>query len=215
MTATSSAEEHLNFGALTRRVAKLEAEAEIARRLAAFETLAPDRVRIYRFIESEAASFPIRSLCRVTKVSPSAYYAWRSRSEQASAALVQEAALANQIFDIWQHSRHRYGAPRVTAALLKAGAVTNEKRVARLMAELGIANKSGRRKLHTTMRDLTATPAPDMVERDFTAEAPDELWLGDIKCRRRHLMSYADHGTMPTLLATGYVKGAFWAGWSA
>jgi transposase InsO family protein len=68
----------------------------------------------------------------------------------------------------------------VTAALLKAGVEVNEKRVARLMAELGIAGKCGRRKLRTTRRDPAATPAADLVERDFTADAPDELWVGDI-----------------------------------
>jgi transposase InsO family protein len=67
----------------------------------------------------------------------------------------------------------------VTAALLKAGVKVNEKRVARLMAEMGIAGKCGRKKLRTTERDPAATPAGDLVERDFTADGPDELWVGD------------------------------------
>ena len=158
----------------------MEAEAEIARRLAGFEMPGPERERIYRFIESEMAMFAVRTLCKVAKVSPSAYYAWRSRPEGPSEALLEEAGLADRIFDIWRRSRGRYGAPRVTAALLKAGVKANEKRVARLMAELGIAGKSGRRKLRTTWRDPAAMPASDMVERDFTAETPDELWVGDI-----------------------------------
>jgi transposase InsO family protein len=165
---------------LGRRVAQLETEAEIARRLAGFEHRGPERERIYRFIESEIDSFAVKTLCKVTKVSRSAYYAWRSRGDGPSEGLIDEAILANRIFDIWRRSRRRYGAPRVTAALLKAGVKTNEKRVARLMAELGIAGKCGRRKLRTTWRDKQATPAVDLVERDFTAEAPDELWVGDI-----------------------------------
>lgn len=165
---------------LVARVAQLEAEAEIARRLAGFEAPGPERERLYRFIESEAANFAVRTLCQVTRVSSSAYYAWRSRGEGPSEALIDEAVLADRIFDIWRRSRGRYGAPRVTAALLKAGVRVNEKRVARLMGELGIAGKCGRRKLRTTWRDKAATPADDLVERDFSAEAPDELWVGDV-----------------------------------
>jgi transposase InsO family protein len=165
---------------LARRVAQLEAEAEIARRLAGFSSRGPERQRIYRFIESAAADFAVRTLCQVAKASSSAYYAWRSRGEEPSATLIDEAHLANRIFDIWRRSRGRYGAPRVTAALLKAGVKVNQKRVARLMAELGIAGKCGRRKMRTTWPDKTAAPAADLVERDFTADAPDELWVGDI-----------------------------------
>jgi HTH-like domain/Integrase core domain len=165
---------------LSRRVAQLEAEAEIARRLAGFSSPGSERERIYRFIESEAGRFAVRTLCRVAQVSSSAYYAWRARGEGPSEALIDEAHLANRIFDIWRRSRSRYGAPRITAALVKAGVKLNEKRVARLMAELGIAGKCGRRKLRTTWRDKKATPAADMVQRDFTADQPDELWVGDV-----------------------------------
>jgi transposase InsO family protein len=179
VTAVSSGEGQ-RVRELARRVAELEAEAEIARRLAGFDVPGPPRQRIYRFIESETGQFAVRTLCRVAQVSPSAYDGWRGRGEGPSEALVDEAMLANRIFDIWRRSRGRYGAPRVTATLLRAGATVNEKRVARIMVELGVAGKCGRRKVRTTWRDHTATPAPDLVERDFTADAPDELWVGDI-----------------------------------
>jgi len=122
---------------LARRVGRLEAEAEIARRLAGFRSPGPERLRIYRFVESESADFAVRTLCKVVAVSSSACYAWRSRGEGPSEKLIDEAHLANRIFDVWCRSRGRYGAPRVSAALLKAGVKVNEKRVARLMAELG------------------------------------------------------------------------------
>ena len=167
-------------GELTRRVGVLEDEAEIGRRLANFDERGLARVRMYRFVESETANFAVRTLCRVVGVSTSAYYAWRARGEAPPQALIDAAHTANQVFDIWCGSRGRYGAPRVTAALAKAGVTVNEKRVARLMVELGVAGKSGRRKLRTTRRDPAATPAADLVERDFTADRPDELWVGDI-----------------------------------
>ena len=67
-----------------------------------------------------------------------------------------------------------------TAALAKAGVEVNEKRVARLMAELGITGRCGRRKIRTTWRDKRQQAAIDLVLRHFTAAAPDEIWVGDI-----------------------------------
>jgi len=107
-------------------------------------------------------------------------YAWLGRGDGPDEATVEEAQLGNRIYDIWRRSRRRYGAPRVTAALWKQEVTVNEKRVARLMVELGIAGKCGRRKVRTTRRDPAARPAADLVERDFSADQPDELWLGDV-----------------------------------
>lgn len=165
---------------LRRQVATLSAEAEIARRLAAFEEGGTGRRRTYRFIAAETANFTLATLCRVCGVARSAYYAWVAKGEGPSDALVEEAYLAKRIYDIWAASRRRYGVPRVTAALWRTGDRTNAKRVARLMGELGIAGICGRRKLRTTRQDPSARPAGDLVERDFSAERPDELWVGDL-----------------------------------
>jgi putative transposase len=166
---------------LRREIFRLETEAEIARRLADFGDGGPDaRYRIYRFIAREQVNFPVTTLCRVCCVSRSAYYAWVKKGEAPSDATVDEAYLANAIFDIWTTSRRRYGAPRVTAALWKQGEPVPEKRVARLMAEIGIAGICGRKKVRTTRRDPEARPAADLVERDFSADAPTALWLSDV-----------------------------------
>jgi transposase InsO family protein len=165
---------------LRRRVADLEAEREIVRRLAAFDAGPAGRERMYRFIRYESADFSVAKLCQVCGVARSAYYDWLGHQGGPSEALVEEAYLANRIFDVWRRSRRRYGVPRVTAALRKQGLELNEKRVARLMGELGIAGRCGRRKIRTTWRDPAAQPAADLVERDFTADEPDELWVGDI-----------------------------------
>jgi transposase InsO family protein len=168
------------MGALRRRVAQLEAEAEIARRLAAFDERGPERERLYRCIEAEAASFAVVVLCQVCGVARSAYYAWRARGDGPDEATLEEAYLAKRVHDVWRASRRRYGAPRVTATLQRQGVAVNEKRVARLMAEVGIAGRCGRRKVRTTRRDPAAQPAADLVGRDFTAGRPDELWVGDV-----------------------------------
>ena len=165
---------------LRRRVRRLESEAEIARRLAHVEDQGPPRIRIWRFIERESEQFEITALCRVCGVSRSAYYDWHKRGEGPSGADLDDAYLANAIYDIWKKSRRRYGVPRVTAALAKQGARVNEKRVARLMGQLGIEGISGRRQVKTTRRDPAHVPAADLVERNFSAEEPDELWLTDL-----------------------------------
>lgn len=165
---------------LARRVAVLEQEAEIARRLASFDDQGPDLSRRYRFISREAGDFPVAVLCRVCGVSRSAYYVWVKKGDGPDPAVIDEAFVANRIFDIWKRSRRRYGAPRVTAELCRDGVSVNRKRVARLMAELGIAGLCGRKKLKTTKRDHTQPLAGDLVARDFTAEEPDELWVTDI-----------------------------------
>jgi putative transposase len=162
------------------RVDRLEKEAEIARRLAAFEDQGPDRSRIWRFIEIESEHFAITTLCLVCRVSRSAYYEWINKGEGPSEADLDEALLANKIYDVWVKSRRRYGAPRITASLCKGGDQVNEKRVARLMGLLGIAGICGRKKIKTTRRDPSHPLAADLVERDFSADAPDELWLTDI-----------------------------------
>ncbi len=166
---------------LRRLVADLEAEREIARRLAAFQGGPAGRERIYRFISSESANFSVARLCQVCGVARSAYYDWLGRDRGGpSAALVEEAYLANRIFDIWRRARGRYGAPRVTAGLAKQGVEVNEKRVARLMGEMGIAGRAGRRKVRTTWRDKRQQAAVDLVLRHFTAAGPDQTWVGDI-----------------------------------
>jgi transposase InsO family protein len=166
--------------ALGRRVAELEAEAEICRRLAGFCDGGPNRDRVYRFIESETGNFPVAALCRATRVARSSYYEWRRRCEVPSEAVVAEAHVANRVYEVWKRSRGRYGSPRVTAALCKAGLNVNEKKVARLMVELGISGRCGRRKIRTTWRDKRQTAAVDLVLRHFSAGRPDETWVGDI-----------------------------------
>ena len=133
---------------------------------------------VFRFVEREKAHLPVQAMCRVLGVSPSGYYAWRSRGP--SARSVADAALASQVRATHARGRGTYGAPRVHAELRAQGTRVGRKRVARLMAADGLAGISRRRSVRTTVRDRTATLAPDLVERDFTAPGPDRLWVADI-----------------------------------
>jgi putative transposase len=117
-------------------------------------------------------------MCRVLGVSTSGYYAWRKRSPSARARRDEE--LSRRIAEIHDESRRTYGAPRVHAALKEDGEQVARKRVARLMREAERCGASRRSKTFTTQRADNARPAPDLVQRNFEASGPDQLWVADI-----------------------------------
>ena len=118
------------------------------------------------------------TMCRVLGVSPSGYYAWRRRAP--CARVCADQALTERIEAIHERSRGTYGVPRVHAELADLGVPVGRKRVARLMGGAGLAGVSRRKGVRTTQRRKEARPAPDLVDRNFTAEAPDRLWVADI-----------------------------------
>lgn len=132
----------------------------------------------YRFILVERATYPITVLCRVLQVARSAYYAWARRGVSARAQADEE--LAGRIAAAYTRSHRTYGAPRVHAELRAQRTPCARKRVARLMRAAGLVGCHRRRRVRTTVADSAHTPAPNLVARDFTAPAPDRLWLGDI-----------------------------------
>jgi len=128
-------------------------------------------------VSDHQADYPIATMCRLLGVSPSGYHAWvkrrPSRRAQADAAVIAQIRAAHAA------SRGTYGAPRVHAELAAQGIRVGRKRVARLMSQAGLAGVS-RRKFVTTTIKGESRQAPDLVERNFVAEAPDRLWVADI-----------------------------------
>jgi putative transposase len=120
----------------------------------------------------------VATQCRVLGVSPSGYYAWLDRGP--SARRVTDEALLKRIRTIHSSSRGTYGAPRIHAELVDEGWRIGRKRVARLMREAGLCGVSRRKWITTTRRRPDARPAPDLVERNFTADQPDRLYVADI-----------------------------------
>jgi putative transposase len=117
--------------------------------------------------------------CRVLNVSRSGYYKWCARP--ASTREQDDELLLKHIERIHADSRCTYGSPRVHAELtLGLGMAVNHKRVERLMREAGVQGLYRRRRSHTTVRDPAADPSPDLVNRQFTTDAPDRLWITDI-----------------------------------
>lgn len=124
------------------------------------------------------ALFPVATMCRVLGLSPSGYYAWLKRPPSAHA--VRDARLTAAIRASHTRSDGTYGAPRVLADLQEAGERVGQKRVARLMRAAGLVGAHRRRGVRTTRRGPAEHAASDLVHRDFTATAPNQLWVADI-----------------------------------
>jgi putative transposase len=130
-------------------------------------------------MSANQADFPIAAMARVLGVSESGYHAWRNRP--ASARATEDKMLLKRVRTVHASSRQTYGSPRIHAELRADGERHGRKRIARLMRGAGLAGASRRRKgVTTTRRDKEARPAPDLVDRDFTAVGPDKLWVADI-----------------------------------
>ncbi len=125
------------------------------------------------------AVYPVATMCRVLRVSPSGFYGWRQRGLSARAR--QDAALLESIRRFHRRSDGTYGAPRLWKDLREeAGHAVGQKRVARLMRAAGLVGVSRRRGVRTTRRGTVAAPAADLVQRHFAATAPNQLWVADI-----------------------------------
>jgi transposase InsO family protein len=133
----------------------------------------------FRFIEDHRDIYPVRLMCAVLEVSPAGYYAWRERP--LSARVTTNATLLAAIRDVHQGSGRRYGSPRVHAALRAQGRSFSRGRIERLMRRYGIrAIMAKPRRVCTTDSRHALPIAPNLIARDFTAAAPNRIWLADI-----------------------------------
>jgi transposase-like protein/transposase InsO family protein len=133
-----------------------------------------DPVTRFRFVEQEKVRYPVRTLCRALGVSPSGYYAWRSRGP--SARERSDATLAAEIRRSHARSRGTYGVPRIHADPADAGFHVSRKRVARLMRGEHLAGVHRRRCVRTTIRDADAIGTlPERLRRSLTWDQGSEL----------------------------------------
>lgn len=133
---------------------------------------------IFRFISAEKANHAVAVLCRMLRVSRSGYYAWAARPP--SERSIADARLTEAIVLVHQASRRNYGSPRIHAALRFEGHRCAKKRVARLMKRACIQGVPTRRRYRTTKRVHAQPIAPDLLGRNFTAPAPNRVWVADI-----------------------------------
>jgi len=130
------------------------------------------------FIDEQRARFGVEPICETLDVSASAYYQ-RATGEQ-SARRVEDERLTGRIREVHEANYDCYGYRRVHAQLIREGETAGREQVARLMRSAGVVGAKRRGKpWRTTIADPEAQRASDLVNRDFTAPAPDRLWVGD------------------------------------
>jgi transposase InsO family protein len=134
----------------------------------------------YRFISEHRADYGVQRLCRVLAVRRPGFYEWLASEPARQERAAAEDQLAAEIAAIHGGHRGGYGSPRVAAELRRRGWRVNRKRVERIMRERGIVGITRRRRRSLTRQDTTVAPAPDLIGRDFTAEAPGQRFVGDI-----------------------------------
>ena len=132
----------------------------------------------FAFISAENASHPVSVLCRAAHVSRAGYYAWRSR--RPSAHQVEDERLKVLVHQAHLEGRRNYGRPMVHEALKKKGEHVSAKRVGRLMCEEGLKGKVRRGFVRTTDSNHSMPVFSNLLNRDFTATAPNQRWVGDI-----------------------------------
>ena len=133
----------------------------------------------FRLIEDHQDVWPVRVMCDALSVSPSGFYAWRSRPE--SPRKIANRELLVDIRRVHARHRERYGAPRIHAELRAEGHAVSRKRVARLMHRHGIRARAPRRyRVCTTDSKHSLPVAENLLDQNFVADRPDQVWLADI-----------------------------------
>ena len=133
----------------------------------------------FRLIEDHQGVWPVRVMCDALSVSPSGYYAWRSRPDS-----LRKIANRDLLADIRRvHAQHqeRYGAPRVHAELRAEGHTVSRKRVERVMRQHGLRARAPRRyRVCTTDSKHSLPVAVNLLDQNFVADQPNQVWLADI-----------------------------------
>jgi putative transposase len=131
----------------------------------------------FAFIDAEKAHYPITRLCLNLAVSRAGFYAWCGRPPSARA--VEDHRLEVLVGEAFERSRKTYGSPRVHAELAAQEVFVSKKRVARLMRQKGLQARVRKRYKCTTMSEHDQPIAPNLLDRKFEAERPNQRWVGD------------------------------------
>ena len=133
------------------------------------------------FIDANRDEFGVEPVCRVLQVAPSTYYAAKRREVEPSVRALRDATMMPVLLALWITNRKVYGAHKLWKAARRAGHDIGRDATARLMGLMAIEGVSRRRrKVLTTRTDTDALRAPDLVNRQFTADRPNALWVTDL-----------------------------------
>ena len=132
---------------------------------------------MFAAIAAERAHTPVRKLCRWFGVSPSGFYAWRTRPE--SARVQEDRRLKVLLHASFTGGRGYYGSPRIQDDFIEWGEHVSRKRIIRLMQEDGLKARVRKRYRVTTDSDHDQPIADNLLQQDFTADRPNQRWVGD------------------------------------
>jgi putative transposase len=178
------------------------------------------------FIDEHRSVFGVEPICRSLGIAPSTYYAVRSRQRRPSARRVRDTELLAEIQRVHAETRGLYGARKVWLQLRREGIEVARCTVERLMRQAGLEGVRRGRRRRTTIADQAAERPADLVERDFTAEAPNQLWVADftyvmsfsgvvyvafvIDAYSRRIVGWKADTTMKTSLVLDTLEMALW-----
>lgn len=132
----------------------------------------------FQFMYEHHHIYPIIRMCSALEVSENGYYNWIKRGK--SLRKQEDEQLASHIEDAYHENRGVYGSPRIHAELKEQGIHCGKKRVARLMRERNLSARRKRRQAKKTDSNHSSPIAPNLLERDFTADAPNKKWMTDM-----------------------------------
>ena len=134
------------------------------------------------FIDAYREGYGVEPICAQLPIAPSTYYEAKARQTDPTrrpARAQRDDALRPAITRVWQANRRVYGVRKVWHQLAREGVVTARCTVARLMRADGLRGVVRGARVRTTIPDVTADAAQDLVDRDFTATQPNQLWVAD------------------------------------
>ena len=136
-----------------------------------------------RFIEEHRGDYGVEPICAALPIAPSTYYEHRARlrdPQRRPARAKRDEQLQAQIQRVWDENKQVYGAQKVWRQLHRQGVQVARCTVERLMGKLGLHGAVRGKKVKTTWPDKTAARPDDLVQRDFSAKAPNQLWVADL-----------------------------------
>lgn len=135
------------------------------------------------FVDAHRATYGVEPICAQLPIAPATYYEVKARQAdptRQSARAQRDARLRPEITRVWHANRRVYGVPKVWKQLHREGVPVARCTVARLMRELGLRGVVRGRRTRTTLPEAGAPRPPDLVQRDFTATRPNQLWVADL-----------------------------------